>query len=143
MPDREKVILALELCRYDPDPGQEKKWYHSCLKCPYCVGPTGMEMNCAQMYTDAIALLREQEPRVMTLKEIRMHEVYWAEQENVSRPWPIAMHHIRNAGLLDGPVYQDYMGDNYNTKEYGKTWRCWTARPTDEQRKAVKWDADD
>lgn len=87
--------------------------------------------------------LREQEPRVMTLEEIRMHEVYWAEQENVSRPWPIAMHHIRNAGLLDGPVYQDYMGDNYNTKEYGKAWRCWTARPTDEQRKAVKWDADD
>jgi len=25
-------------------------------------------------------------------------------------------------------------------KAYGKTWRCWTARPTDEQRKAVKWD---
>ena len=60
MTDREKVILALELCRYDPDPGQEKKWYHSCLKCPYCTDRNGMEMNCAQMYTDAIALLREQ-----------------------------------------------------------------------------------
>ena len=62
MTDREKVILALELCRYDPDPGQEKKWYHSCLKCPYCTDRNGMEMNCAQMYTDAIALLREQQP---------------------------------------------------------------------------------
>lgn len=23
--------------------------------------------------------------------------------------------------------------------EYGKTWRCWTARPTDEQRKEAEW----
>ena len=23
---------------------------------------------------------------------------------------------------------------------YGMTWRCWTARPTDEQREAAKWD---
>lgn len=87
----------------------------------------------------AIALLKAQEPRVMALEELRMNEVYWAEQENVSRPWPIAMHHIRNAGLLDGPVYQDYMGDNFNTKEYGKKWRCWTSRPTQEQMEATPW----
>ena len=24
-------------------------------------------------------------------------------------------------------------------EEYGKTWRCWNKRPTDEQRKAVAW----
>ena len=24
--------------------------------------------------------------------------------------------------------------------DYGKTWRCWTSWPTDEQRKMVKWD---
>ena len=59
MPDRENVIRALELCRYYPDPGQEKKWYHSCLKCPYCTDRNGMEMNCNQLYTDALALLRE------------------------------------------------------------------------------------
>lgn len=23
---------------------------------------------------------------------------------------------------------------------YGKTWRCWPRKPTDEERKAVKWD---
>ena len=69
MLDREKVILALELCRYDPDPGQEKKWYHSCLKCPYCTDRNEMEMNCAQMYTDAVTLLREQEPVEPTAKD--------------------------------------------------------------------------
>ena len=84
-------------------------------------------------------LSRAQEPRVLTLEEIHFHEVYWIEEHDVSRPWPSAMHHIRNAGLLDGPVYQDYMGDNWNTKEYGKTWRVWTSRPTDEQREEIAW----
>lgn len=25
-------------------------------------------------------------------------------------------------------------------KDYGKTWRCWDSIPTDEERKAAKWD---
>ena len=28
-------------------------------------------------------------------------------------------------------------------KSYGKTWRCWTSLPTDEQREAVKWNESD
>ena len=28
----------------------------------------------------------------------------------------------------------------YIPEDYGKTWRCWTSRPTDEQREAVKWE---
>ena len=77
--------------------------------------------------------------KVLTLEEVRLHEVYWVEERDVSRPWPIAMHHIRNSGLLDGPVYQDYMGDNFNAKDYGKRWRCWTSRPTREEMEAVPW----
>lgn len=26
------------------------------------------------------------------------------------------------------------------TYEYNDIWRCWTVRPTDEQREAAKWD---
>ena len=29
---------------------------------------------------------------------------------------------------------------NYKQSGYGVTWRCWTSRPTDEQRGKVKWD---
>ena len=35
--------------------------------------------------------------------------------------------------LMDG--YRAYSADNY-----GEKWRCWTRRPTDEERKAAKWD---
>ena len=29
----------------------------------------------------------------------------------------------------------------YRLEDYGKTWRCWTAEPTQEQRKITSWDA--
>ena len=28
----------------------------------------------------------------------------------------------------------------YDIKEYGKTWRCWASRPTDEERKVAQWE---
>lgn len=87
----------------------------------------------------AVDAVPMQEPRVIALEEIQMHEVYWAERWNVSQPWPIAMHHIRNIGPLNESVYQDYMGDDFNIKEYGKVWRCWTSYPTDEQRETTPW----
>ena len=32
-----------------------------------------------------------------------------------------------------------FLGAVWGSDNYGKTWRCWTAKPTDKQRKAVKW----
>lgn len=45
--------------------------------------------------------------------------------------------------LTDGKIYVlNNMGFSSALYEetYGISWRCWTARPTDEQRKTVKWD---
>ena len=61
------------------------------------------------------------------------------ECENVSQVWPIEMHHIRNQHLLNGPEWKDDYGDVWKMPEYNKKWRCWSAKPTDEQRKVVKW----
>lgn len=30
----------------------------------------------------------------------------------------------------------------HTAQSYGKTWRCWTARPTDEQKEAAPWASD-
>lgn len=29
----------------------------------------------------------------------------------------------------------------YDIKDYGKTWRCWASRPTDEEREAAAWES--
>ena len=91
--------------------------------------------------TDAIKLLKAQEPRVLTLEELS--------------DWDGAVM-VEYTGTFNNPMFewllyqvqhnQDVMFSNHNrsnivfdANDYGKGWRCWTSRPTDEQRKAVTW----
>lgn len=52
----EKVIKGLELCRYDPDPGQECKQLVACDICPYWNDYYGCQMT--KMFNDALAELK-------------------------------------------------------------------------------------
>lgn len=92
---------------------------------------------------DFVELCRtNDEPRVMTLEEVNAldWDYCYLEQER-----------------LPGKEYRGMLGKYIMTcvtwpsitaakisqgkDNYGRTWRCWTSRPTDEQREAVKWDA--
>lgn len=68
--------------------------------------------------------IRPDEPRVMTLEEARNVEVVWAEDRSTRKVYP----YIVKGNMNDSKLYK-----------YGIQWRCWTARPTDEQREAVAW----
>ena len=57
MTDIEKVIKGLDLCKYDPDPGEIIKFIHSCQHCPYW--KNGIMNECCFLFTDAISLLKE------------------------------------------------------------------------------------
>ena len=134
MPDLNKVIKGLECCLHGP---------MQCEKCPYMAEVGKTVPNCVKtMRTDAIALLKAQEPRVMTLKEIISAECVWIEYATsgnvvIALPWDIE---------LTDDTY-NFIGMPNCFVEfrslYGEEWRCWTSRPTDEQRKAAKWDASD
>jgi hypothetical protein len=99
---------------------------------------------------DAIELLKAQEPRVLTVEEVRDKHIkatpVWKETKS------------RNKGLYVGWVLayevqtgQGITGDClgmaepsgrmvwYKLGDYGKTWRCWSAKPSDAERKAVEW----
>lgn len=123
MPDREEVIKGLEhelrnrgkcghycregietfLCEYDKD--------------GFCIQHWGK---------DAIALLKAQEPRVLTLDEYSaiaelprsMREPVWIEWRDGGYGWAIPQ--------------RDY-------EVYGVDWRAWTDRPTNEMREATAW----
>jgi len=131
--EREKVLKGLAACRMDPD------WAEDCRKldCPYC----GEGSCVALLANDAYRLLMEQEPRVMTLEEVREIKpfILWVEDMDTGTPvFPVA--------YIDG----EYRDRAYDwavcfdwlkvTADYGKRWRCWTSRPTDAQREAVKWE---
>lgn len=108
----------------------------------------------SQAYNDAlemaIGVLKAQEPRVMTLEEVVALQEgkgdVWIEETAMPgiTPWIIA------ATLTEKTDWQEhealwfsddqchYVTDyNLNTAD---GWRCWTSRPTDTQREAVKWD---
>ena len=65
-----------------------------------------------------------QAPRVMTLEEARNVEVVWVEDRNEREIYPCIVKNNMN----DSKLYK-----------YGVQWRCWTARPTEEQREGQDW----
>lgn len=87
---------------------------------------------------DILALLKAQEPRVMTLEEVAYAEYVWIEHIRsddvvVAFPWDIE---------LTDDTYNFICMPNAITEfrsSYGKEWRCWTHRPTKKQREAAKW----
>lgn len=132
MIDRDKVFKGLTCCRNG-----------FCFACPY---NDGVENNveCKQKWADdALELLKEQEPRVLTLGDLRDIGSVWALNTPPYLCMDINPRYRRIVGswVAWRNIYELISGlhPTYNADNYGKIWRCWSARPTDEQRKAVAW----
>lgn len=84
--------------------------------------------------------MKDNEPRVLTLEEVRdEYEAVWLETKYLSSTVAIVDHGESNAKWACVVFGVD---DSYTLLwcSYGKKWRCWSAKPTDEQREAVPWD---
>lgn len=96
----------------------------------------------------AIEALKEQQARLLTFEEVRDHysvpvsklqlQRYNDYAEDIK---PLYFEFPNNDGFE--VHWRGY--DKVSTylrewiKDYGRTWRCWTDKPTDEQRKAEPW----
>lgn len=85
-------------------------------------------------------IVADAEPRVLTLEEIEASDVVWM---NVSDTVIAAVYDV----FSSTPNFWDFhtkLGTwSMVVREYGRTWRCWSSRPTDKLRKSVPWDAYD
>ncbi|MBP5751354.1 MAG: hypothetical protein J6W60_00650 [Treponema sp.] len=102
--------------------------------------------------SSALALLKEQQPRVLTLLEVINH---------FSIPYDISKDIGKEFDYQQEiePLYFDFPMDDIDPyivhwrgysqvskyldvwkNDYGKSWRVWSAKPTKEQRKAVPWE---
>ena len=100
----------------------------------------------------AVELLKEQQPRVLTLLEVINH---------FSIPYDISKDIGKEFDYQQEiePLYFDFPMDDIDPyivhwrgysqvikyldvwkNDYGKSWRVWSAKPTKEQRKAVPWE---
>lgn len=135
MNDWEKVIKGLEI---------HLKPNSRCMGCPY----PNNGLCGDQLYRDALALLKEQQPRVMTLEEAQhaLHNdiVVWLEIK--SEIFSGLFCGIRMDGtdyftMQNGDVLSvtDLDGGN-NAELYGKGIRAWTAKPDEKVRTETPWE---
>lgn len=149
MPDLEKVIRGLEIC----SAGDVNYTKRNCTACSYYpAGYTGCTAK--RLMRDALELLKAQEPRVMTLEEVfekSKHiddcfvfvEYYSDDLERDDKPdlEPCFIHNEKSYFEKDYHIVSVFRGGAcmcFLQSYYGETWRCWTSRPTDEQREAVE-----
>lgn len=140
MMDRERVIKGLECC----DALHNGGVVMCGTECPYGIAD-GIDRGCrVKLIPDALALLKAQEPRVLTLEEVLATEVVYAEDVDKAEIIPVLVDrraHDRivlvRARLMGGPSLSIYP----LISEYNKRWRCWTSRPTDVQREAIPWES--
>lgn len=135
----EKVRNGLKCCTTQPNQ------YGDCTSadCPY------KGVSCFQnLMDDALALLKAQEPRVMTLYEVAKMAadfsdcILWFEPKEIdSDMWFMAYAQPVESNETDIDIYEfgNEVPIDANKNLYGKKWRCWTTRPTDAQREATQW----
>ena len=140
MIDREKTIKQLdEIGHYFFDIyRKEEDREESCLA-----------LDRADTVANAIFLLKEKEPLVMTIEDVREdHDrIVWIEfmacQSLIIGQYRGQVYwHNGLDGKWERFVTMSFADEYWygESDKYGKKWRCWTSRPSDEQRKAVKWD---
>lgn len=146
MADREKVMLALNCCAADD--------LRTCRECPYAMTINGIKTNSStcvmELASDALALLKEQEARVMDAEEVARftEEIYqwlWIEEIQTTtwnlyclRTFVYSKHPDTGEFYILAIGYRDTV--KLEGDEYGKTWRCWTSCPTPEQMRETKWE---
>ena len=129
---REKVIKGLECCgAYD----------YKCNVCPY-QDDGGAEDGCCsdELKTNALALLKAQEPRVMTLEEAADAEICWIEVRSRRgvEPGKVRIYREDDYSAFINRLLP-YVNENMPQHEYGEHWRCWNVRPDEKRRAETPW----
>lgn len=153
---REEVIKGLERCIEKLDSVTNHTHGFNCTVCPYYEKCESTHYLVGlPLMRDVFALLKEQEPKVMSREEVVGCVVLGRDKTL----WFEFRDSIKEINAKD-IVYNDFICDEdcprFNDPnfewvdeskrdgviiaEYNDTFRCWTSRPTDEQREAVKWE---
>ena len=92
--------------------------------------------------------LRQYEPRVMAWDEVRaaMKAPIWKETKSMHNAlyqgWVLAYDIQTGQGITGTRLGMAEPSGRvvwYKVEDYGKTWRCWSAPPTEAEREAAPW----
>lgn len=121
-----------------------------CIKnCPYWAIE---KLDCSQeLAADALSLLKAQQPRVLTIEEVAGRIALEQIKPIYLEYGPMSRYEGKIIEIIPHNVYftemctfewidENNLTDGVFIDEMNTVWRCWNVRPTDEQRKAAKWD---
>lgn len=140
MTNLNKVKFALENCMK-----------FRCDLCPYADKNGAFGTCYEKMLHDTLDVIKEQEPRVMTLEEVKSlpdkADVFLEEVDCIVVAATISRQGEKWGMLPDATFFYgiestSYESDKYYNDDYGRWWRCWTSRPTDELTRDTKWEGD-
>lgn len=138
----------MELCHEPHDPWGEFSNDDWCYWCEKCIAYAPVE------YTEEEALsaaLRRPLQQPIPLDDILFSPFQipcWIERKKNGRVGLVAdvldrSDYDRFFGQVDANMLEQGLVEHmtrYRADNYGKTWRCWASRPTDEERAAAKWE---
>ena len=90
---------------------------------------------------DVLKLLKEQEAKLLTLEEVKAFDwdyCYLEEERLPGKDYRMVCGDYALTCITWPSIAS--MRIQHGDENYGKKWRCWSHRPTDEQREVVKWD---
>ena len=124
MTKQEKVIRGLTVCSDD---------IYKCIDCPYYSEYTGNTDCSNHLCADALALLKEREARVMTPYEVRAeYEIVWLDHKDIS--CEVAILQRIACSMYEFSIMGTDEMLSLLESQYGKTWRCWTSRPSEDRK---------
>lgn len=141
MTTHEKIIKTLEICVNHQETGFSEIGcsHNGCLMIEngVCV---------IDIMPEIIALLKVQWAHIIPKDELtqRMKIPVWLETKSgkVYTGWALTYDVQKGMGITGTRMgITDPSGRVHwlNLEDYGRTWRCWTAEPTEEQREAAEW----
>lgn len=94
----------------------------------------------SKVMREAIKLLKADAPRVLTLEELMGFDGAFLIEYNISfvslDPIWATFHYMDGKWVF---LYKDVVISHYSVEQYGRTWRCWSRRPSAEQMEATPW----
>lgn len=132
MADMKKAAEGLRQCLLRDD----------CGKCPY--RENGSLECLTRLCNDTLELMGTREARLLTFDELM------ALPHGIETDVPVIFEQKVPVGTWDrgtlcqwkpAGFLQEMVEDHtwYNREQYGRIWRCWSARPTVKQREETKW----
>ena len=130
------ILKGLECC------GSKEHCHYGEDGCPFFF-PENPDDCTSRLARAALDLLREQEPRVMTLEEVIVlpygYVLIETDKEGSLR-WVDALLFCKNTNFSFDFITLEGRARLLGA-EYNKEWRCWTNKPTETQRMGAAWDA--